>query len=459
MAAKTRDLTEGPVWRALASVSAPMSLGILAVLSVGLADAFFLSKLGGAPLAAVGYIYPVTAAITSLSIGLSAAANAVVSTAIGKGESDTALARVAVHVIGTGIVLAAGLALLFWLGHGWLFGLLGASGQPAEEIGKFIPWWCLSFPFLVLTMQSNAIFRAHGRAGLATIFMVSEAVLNIALTPVLVFGLGPLPELGTAGAAMATMIARICIAVAAGAYAWKAGYVDTCEAPWTGLRESLAKLARIGGPASFSSAINPAGMAAVTAAVSTLGESAVAGFGAATRVQSLALVPLLALSSGIGPVVGQNRGAEDPARARAATAQAFAICLAYGLLAAIVLTFFATPIAALLTPEGQERDIAAMYLRYVGWSLFGYGILVVGNAAMNARDRAFWSMGLSLGRILIFYIPLAWIGVTLFGFPGIVGAAVIANLAAALGGLWATARTDLLPARDKLVGAVRETGT
>jgi len=76
------DLTRGPVWKALAWVSAPMTLGIVAVLSVGLADAYFLGQLGQAPLAAVGFIYPVTTALTSMSIGLSAGANAVVSQAI-----------------------------------------------------------------------------------------------------------------------------------------------------------------------------------------------------------------------------------------------------------------------------------------------------------------------------------------------------------------------------------------
>ncbi|GGL66816.1 MATE family efflux transporter [Wenxinia marina] len=443
MSAGTRDLTQGPVWRALATVSGPMLLGIAAVLSVGLADAFFLSRLGGAPLAAVGYIYPVTTAITSLSIGLSAAANATVSQALGRGDDGARVHRLSLHAVVTGGVLALAVAGLFYLASGPLFGLIGARDEAAGEIAKYVPWWALSFPFLVLMMQVNAVFRAHGRAGVASVTMLGAAALNIALDPLLIFGWGPVPGLGTGGAALATCIARVAAAVGVLLYAWREGVLAPCGQPLRDLRESLVSLARIGGPAAFSNAINPAGMAAVTAAVATLGESAVAGFGAATRVQSLAIVPLLALSSGIGPVVGQNWGAEKRERAGKGVGWAFTAATVYGLAAGAILFALAGPIAGLLTPSDEERRIAALYLRVVGWTLFGYGFVVIGNAAMNARDRALYSMGLSLARILAVYLPLAWGGVMLFGYPGILGAAAIANVLGAAGAVVLIRRTGL----------------
>ena len=208
----------------------------------------------------------------------------------------------------------------------------------------------------------------------------------------------------------------------------------------------------MGGPAAFSNAINPAGMAAVTAAVATLGDAAVAGFGAATRVQSVALVPLLALSSGIGPVVGQNWGAERADRARRAVRVTFGFCAAYGLAVALILFFLGGAIAGLIAPTaeggGSAADAAAeygaRYLRVVGWSLFGYGVLVTANAAMNARSRAGHSMTLSLLRILAVYLPLAWAGVLSLGYTGVLAAAVTANLAAAWGALVAVRHTGLL---------------
>lgn len=99
----TRDLTQGPVWKALTAMSAPMSLGIFSVISVGLADAYFLGQVSGAALAAVGFIYPVITAITSLSIGLSAGANAALSQQIGAGEDDDDTQRLGLHAIGLGL--------------------------------------------------------------------------------------------------------------------------------------------------------------------------------------------------------------------------------------------------------------------------------------------------------------------------------------------------------------------
>ncbi len=449
-----RDLTRGPVWRALAATSAPMSVGILAVLSVGLADAYFLGRLGGAPLAAVGYIYPVTVAITSLAIGLSAGANAAVSQALGRGDRARDVARLGLHALGLGLALAAAAAAAFAAVHPAVFAAMGAGPEVMAEIGAYAPLWALSFPFLVLLMTCNALFRAHGDAVRASAFMVLAAAVNIALNPLLIFGWGPIEGQGTAGAALATLIGRMLAAAAALAAALGAGHLRRCGALRTGLARNLRALGEVGAPAAFSNAINPAGMALVTAAVATLGDAAVAGFGAATRVQSVAIVALLALSAGIGPVVGQNWGADRRDRAQAALVVAWGFCLGYGLVLAVGLTALAGPIAAAIAPAAEAAGYAARYLAVVGWSLFGYGILVTANAAMNARSRALWSTGLSLGRIFGLYLPLAWAGVWAAGYDGILAAAVVANLGAVAGAAVCARRTGLLPdpvrLRDRL---------
>lgn len=444
MAQGTRDLTSGPVWRGLAVMTGPMMLGILATILTGLTDAFFLGRLGGAPLAAVGFIYPVTMAITSLSIGLSAGANAAVSQAIGRRDDETATARVGLHAVLYGTALATLVTLVFWVGHRWLFGLLGAGDDVLPEISAYLPWWCLSFPFVVAMMLSNALFRAHGNAKVAMVVMTTVAILNIALTPALIFGVWIIPALETAGAGMATFIARALGGVVALWWAFRQGLLSLASKPWKDMWYSARVLAEVGAPAAFSNAINPAGMAAVTAAVAVVSEAAVGGFGAATRIQSLALVPLLALSAGIGPVVGQNWGAGRQDRAARGFQAAAAFCIGYGLLVGAVLYTFAGQLGPLVAGGSEPGEFAATYLRVVGLSLFGYGILVVANAAMNARSRALWSMGLSLGRIFLIYIPGAWLGVTLADYLGITIAAALANVAAAAAAVWAAWMVGLL---------------
>lgn len=449
------DLTKGPVWRALAAMSAPMSFGIFAVLSVGLADAYFLGQVGGTALAAVGFIYPVTTAITSLSIGLSAGANAALSQGVGRGDSDEDTQRLGLHGIGLGLALAIVAAGIVVLTYPWVFGALGAGDEVSAKIAQYIPFWALSFPFLVTMMIINAVFRSHGDSLTSAWIMVLAAVVNVGLDPLLIFGLWGFPELGVQGAAVATLAGRV-IAVALALWiAWRRGLLGWCGNLLDGAMASTKKILNVGLPAAFSNAINPAGMALVTAAVATIGETAVAGFGAATRVQSLAIVPLLALSSGIGPVVGQNWGADAKDRAKEGVGCAFWFCLGYGALVAVVLGLFAAPIAGLIASGEEDAAYAATYLRFVGLSLFGYGIVITANAAMNARNKALWSMSLSLGRIFILYLPLAWIGALTLGFSGVVGAAVVANVLGAWGGLIGARATGLLALETPLVDGPR----
>ena len=438
-----RDLTQGPVWKALAIMSAPMSLGIFSVIAVGLADAYFLGPVSGAALAAVGFIYPVITAITSLSIGLSAGANATLSQAIGAQEDEDETQRRGIHAIGLGLAMSLVVAGLIWLAYPVLFGALGAGGKVAEEIGAYMPLWTLSFPFLVTMMITNSVFRAHGDGATSAAIMIVAAFFGIALNPLLIFGWGPIPEMGTAGAAMSTLIGRVVAMIVAIWIAWRRGLLGVCGRLMQGWFASAKKILKVGVPASLSNAINPAGMALVTAAVATVGDQAVAGFGAAGRVQSILLVPLMALSAGIGPVVGQNWGADQQDRARSATKWAFGFSISYGAAIGVALLLFANPIAGLLANGEGDQDYAATYLRIVGLSMFGYGMVVIANAAMNARDKALWSMMLSLGRIFLVYLPGAWLGVMLFDYTGIVWAAVLANVLGAAAAAYAARRTGV----------------
>ena len=444
MAASTRDLTEGPVWRALAALSGPMVLGILAVISTGLVDAYFLARVSPEALAAVGFVYPVTMAISSLSIGLSAGASAIISQALGRRDGDDDVTRRGLHALGLGLVFASLAGLLFWLVDAPLLAALGAEGAVLEAALRYTPIWCLSFPFLVSMMLINAVFRAHGSGAASAGIMVFSAIVNVTVTPVFILGLGPSPEFGIAGAALGTLVAMVVASALAVALALRSGILQPCEAPLRDLWRNARNIAGVGIPAATSNAINPAGMALVTAAVAVVGSAAVGGFGAATRVESLLAVPLLALSSAIGPVVGQNWGAEKGDRARLALKLCLWGSVGYGLFVALVLTVFAGPIAAAFGAGEDSTAAAQSYLRVVGWSIFGFGMLVTGNAALNAISRAGYAMTLSLARVLAVYVPLAWLGVSVFGYAGILGAAVVANVFGAWAVLVAARATGLL---------------
>ena len=451
-----QDLNRGSVGRALTRVSAPMTVGILGILSVGLADAFFLARHGEASLAAIGFIFPVITALTSLSIGLSAGTSAVLSRAIGSGAQSDAQVRMTLHAMLLGAGLSCAVAIVFYSGARELFSLMGARNEVLEAALGYVPYWCLSFPLLVMGMSLNSAFRAAGKSEVAAIVMVLQAAVNIALDPLMIFGLGPIPEQGTAGAGLATLIARALAFTGVCLFAAKVRALRFDCAPFRNIWLSCRAIGRVGAPAALSNAINPAGMAIVTAAVATIGDSAVAGFGAAGRVQAFLIVPMLALSSGIGPVVGQAWGADKTERARNAVRLCFLTCLVYGLTVAATLLVLADPVADLMTGGDGAAGYTASYLRYVSWGFFGYGILITANAAMNARDRALWSMTLSAARIFVIYVPLTWVAVWVVGYSGVLFSTVFANVLTAWGALIACQAVGLLSVRQRLISVPAE---
>ena len=426
----TRNLTQGPVWKTLFALSSPMTIGIFAVLSVGISDAYFLGQYGQAELAAVGFVYPVTVAVTSLSIGLSAGVNTVVSQAVGDGRDQDAR-----RTVGQGLMFALVLSLvvagLLSLIYKPLFALIGATGAAADAVHAYVIYWILSFPFLVAMMIANSVVRAYGSSAVPALVMVAVAVINIAINPLLIFGYAGLPEMGAAGAGLATLSARVSGAIAALIYIVWAGYLGRAGFDFSAYFEDIRKITKVGFPAATSNAVNPAGMALITAIVATYGEAAVAGFGAATRVQSLILVPLLALSSGIGPVIGQNWGAGCRDRVHRAVMESFGFCVAYGAAMGLFLILSADWIAQTMSDSAQSQEFAAFYLKVVGISLFGYGVVVVANAANNARGKAEYALGTSIVRVGLIYIPLATVGSWALGYEGIVAAAAATNVMAA----------------------------
>ncbi|MGB3553413.1 MAG: MATE family efflux transporter, partial [Jannaschia sp.] len=370
--------------------------------------------------------------------------SAIISQALGRRDEDDDVTRRGLHALGLGLVFASLAAFAFWLLDRPILSVLGAEGPVLDAALRYTPLWCVAFPFLVSMMLINAVFRSHGNGTVSAMVMVASAIVNVATTPVFILGLGPAPELGIAGAALGTLVAMAAGSVLAFALAWRDGILQPCSEPLRDFWRNARNIAGVGGPAATSNAINPAGMALVTAAVATVGASAVGGFGAATRVESVLAVPLLALSSGIGPVVGQNWGAGAKDRAREALRLCLLFSVGYGLAIALLLTVFAPQIASLFGAGEGSTEAAASYLRVVGWSLFGFGMLVTGNAALNAISRAGHAMTLSLARVLAIYVPLAWLGVTLFGYGGILAAAVVANVFGAWAILVAARATGLL---------------
>jgi putative MATE family efflux protein len=435
-----RDLTRGSVAGHLAKLGLPMVLGIVGVLSVSLADAYFLGRLGTGELAAISYTFPVVLTLSSVGIGLSAGAASVASRAIGAGRTEDAKRRAtdALILAFLLVLLLAGLGLLLVRP---LFSLLGAEGETLASVVRYMRVWFFGLPFLVVPMVANGLIRANGDAVAPSAIMVAGALVNIGLDPVLIFGLGPFPRLEVEGAAWATLASRaVTFAAALGVLALREKLLTLARPPLSKLTESWREVLKVGGPAALSTSINPLAITVVTGFLSSYGDEAVAAFGVATRIESLASVPMLALSSAIGPVAGQNWGGGQRGRARTAMRDAYLFSAFWAAVIIAGFVLFGEEIAGLFTDDEAVARTVRLYLVIVGATLAGYGVVVNASAAFNATGRALRGLWYTALRSAALYVPAAGLAAVIGPVWAVFAAIAGVNVASGAFVAWSSLR-------------------
>ncbi|MCQ8183939.1 MATE family efflux transporter [Parvularcula maris] len=403
-----RDLTEGKVSLHLARLGLPMVLGVAGVISVSIADTYFLGQLGTEELAAISFTFPIVLTVTSLGIGLGAGATSVLSRAIGSGAGSEA------KRLATDSVVIAALLSALVCGAGFLlarplFSLIGAEGEVLGMIVGYMRIWFVGAPFLILPIVLQGLIRANGDSVAPSLIMVGGAAVNVALDPLLIFGVGPIPSLGVEGAGWATLGARAVMMIAAFWVATRRDHLLTRALPSSSeFASSARKVLKVGVPAAGSNAINPVSISIVTAILATYDHQTVAAFGVASRIETFATIPMLALSSAIGPVTGQNWGKGERARSRRAVRDSFFFVVLCGLGLGGAFFFLGGPMAALFSDDTVVQNLARGYLAIVGLTLGGYGIVITASAALNSVDKAVTGLLVTMLRSFVLYVPLAY---------------------------------------------------
>ncbi|RIV88250.1 MATE family efflux transporter [Aurantiacibacter xanthus] len=435
MSEKAR-LVRGSIAGHLVRQTAPMIIGVSAMVSTGIVDAYYVGRLGATELAAISFIFPVGTALSSLGVGVMVGTSSVVSRAIGAGNERRAASCATLGVLlglGFGLLIALALAL----GATSLFSLMGADGEALRLIGLYMLPYALGFPLLLSLSGLNGTLRAQGLANRSTLVSLSFALANWVLDPILIDGAFGFEGFGMAGAAYAT-VAGWLLGLSVGLWAVQGSEIPLRPALLreADVAEGARDVLRVALPASFTSSINPLGLAILTGLLAREGEAAVGGFGIGGRLQTFAVVPLLGLSGSIGAIVGQNWGAAAYDRARLALVQSGLFCLVYGLVVATALYFFCDQLAALFTDDPATRLSATSYLRIAAWGYAAYGVFIVCNGAFNAVGHATKALVLSLARVALAMVPFALLLQPRWGASAVYSGELVANLA---GGLIAAA--------------------
>ncbi|HYF37239.1 MAG TPA: MATE family efflux transporter [Prosthecobacter sp.] len=404
-----RDYTAEPLNRAVLLLAVPMVLEMMMESAFAVADVFWVSRLGKEAVAVVGITESLMTLIYSVAMGLSIAATAIVARRIGEKDPEKA-AQAAAQVVLLGVAVAAGMGTLLGFFAPNILRFMGAD-EGVVALGSGYARIMLggnATVFLIFVI--NAIFRGAGDAVIAMRTLWLANALNIVLDPCFIFGWGPFPEMGVAGAAVATNIGR---GIGVLYQLWHlAGHHSRIRVRWRHLRPEPEVIRQV---------LNKASSGAIQMLIATtswvglfkilalFGNAALAGYTIAIRLVMFALMPAWGLSNAGATLVGQNLGAEKPDRAAAAVWMATKLNMLVLGAVGLIFILFARPLIGLFTTEPEVLAFGAQSLWIVSLAFPMYAAGMCFESAFNGAGDTWTPTRLNLFCLWLGQIPVAWL--------------------------------------------------
>ncbi|WP_458207127.1 MATE family efflux transporter [Haladaptatus sp. NG-SE-30] len=427
-------MTDGSITPKLMSLAWPLVVGNLLQTFYNLADMFWVGRVGTAAVAAVSLMFPTSWLFVSLAMGLTASSVALVSQHVGAGDdraADNVVAQTTLLTVVLGIVLAS-------LGYAFrkpLLTLVGAEGAVYVEALQYIEVLFFSIPFTFLFFVFRAVLRGAGDTRTAMWLMVLSAGLNVVLDPLLILGYGIFPEMGTRGAAVATLIARV-FAAAVGVYVLLRGdwgiqlRLDDLRPDWPVLK----KLVTVGYPATIDGAARSFAAVAMAALVARFGPVPTAAYGIGVRMMSVSWTISGAVGQAAATGVGQNLGAKTPDRAAEVTWKATIGTLGVLFAAGGLMVAFPGLWMRVFTTDPDVVAEGVDFLYVIGPFLAFFGGLMVIQGGFRGAGDTRVAMALSFLSRWMLRIPIALL--LAYQWTIQLGPVVVSGLAWGVGGLW-----------------------
>jgi putative MATE family efflux protein len=432
------DFTEGPIGRAILLLAVPMVLEVVLESVFAVADIFWVSRLGPDAVAAVGLTESLLTVIYALAMGLGIGATALVARRIGEKDLEGA-ARGAAQALVLALLVSIALGVTGALLAPRLLSLMGGSPSVVATGLGYATIMLGGEVAIIVLFVVNAIFRGAGDAAIAMRVLWLANIVNIVLGPLLIFGVGPFPELGVTGAAIATTFGRSVGAV----YAVVRLFRNASRVPVR--RRHLAfdfgvmrQIVGLSGSATLQNLIGMASWVGLVRILAGYGSEALAGYTIAVRLIIFVLLPSWGLSNAAATMVGQSLGAKKPDRAETSVWRAGRYN-AYVLGGAGILFFLFAPLllrAFTSEPEVARYGVACLRIVALGFPLYAFGMVLT--QSFNGAGDTWTPTWLNLACFWIFEIPFAWLLAHQAGFgpSGVFWAIMAAFSMLALASAW-----------------------
>lgn len=426
----------------LLSIALPIMGGNLLHMLYNLADSYFLGKLGTEAISAPTVSFSIIFLMIIFGTGFSTAGTTLISQAKGKEDQE----KVDFYVSQTFVLLVLTSLLIMivgLIGTPYMLKLMQVPETIFPSVAIYLRIIFLGMPFMFLSFVLRATLQGIGDSMTPLRLQMITVTLNIILDPLLIFGLGPFPALGVAGAAIATVFARSVNSILA-VYILASGkkglklrlkYLLPQKSAWS-------LLLRIGLPSSIGGAVSALGFSVLQGIVNTFGAPVIAAFGVGNRVIGLFNMPAQGISQATAVLVGQNLGAKDPDAAEKTVKYGAASIFIFVLIGMTITFFYGNSVTRFFINDPEVIAYGARLFQVVSLSVIFFSLFTVVNGAFQGGGDTKPIMLFNIIRLWGLRIPAAlflakYIGM---GPEGIWWAMVISNIVVA-GGNYLLLRT------------------
>ena len=412
-------MKEKPIIPLVISMSLPMAASMLVNSLYNIVDSYFVAKISDKAMTALSLVYPVQNLITAIAVGFSVGVSAAIAFYLGAGKQDKADQAASDAILYNtlhGILLVIG-CLLF------MPAFLRFFTEDEAVIAYGLSYSRIAFSFAVVITVGIAyekIFQAVGRMKVSMISMMAGFITNIILDPVLIFGLGPFPEMGMEGAAVATGIGQVITLLVYLAFYYASPIpVKVQLKSWRPDRETAKRLYGVGIPATLNMALPSLLISALNGILAEFSQSYVLVLGAYYKLQTFLYLPANGIIQGMRPLIGYNFGAREMKRVKKIfrlTLESSCVIMLFG---TVICLLASGQLMGLFTTTPETIAAGSRALKIISAGFLVSAVSVTASGALEGLGKGTQSLVISLFRYVVVIMPTAYLLSRFMGPDGV----------------------------------------
>ena len=415
----TERLGTAPLGGLLIKMSMPGIASTITTSLYNVVNTLWVSRIGYGAIAALTIVMPFQILYYAIGGGTGIGVAALVSRRFGEKNVDAAN-RVAGQVFSVSIFWGVLFIILVAALTNLILSLLGATSDIMVFSGQYLVITSYGGPFVILASIVTSLMRGSGDAVKPMVIMIISTVINIVLDPLLIFGIGPFPELGVRGAALGTVIAQASGAIL-GLYYIVAGKTafhikfSYLRPDWSIIKD----IYRVGAPTMVSQLMESLVFVLFNNVLKTFGSLIIAVVGIIMRISDFVFMPVMGVSNGLLPIVGYNYGAGDFKRVWKVVKLASVGIMAFLGVASIFMIIYAPQIIGVFSRDSEMLTAAIPAMRIMLSTMLFIGPTMMFITTFQGLSQGTKALFLSLLRQFIFFLPLLFLFRHIWGLTGV----------------------------------------